>query len=98
MLNFVTKMVPDGIEKFEIRIGIHTGPIIAGIVGIKKFQYDVWGNTVNVASLMESSSEPHKINISQATYGYVKDEVTCIDRGEIIAKHNEKMKMYFVEV
>jgi class 3 adenylate cyclase len=98
MLNFVTKVVPEGIEKFEIRIGIHTGPIIAGIVGIKKFQYDVWGNTVNIASLMESSSDPHKINISQATYNYVKDEFNCIARGEIIAKHGEKMNMYFVEV
>ena len=98
MLNFVTKVVPDGIEKFEIRLGIHTGPIIAGIVGIKKFQYDVWGNTVNIASLMESSSEPHKINISQATYEYVKDEFNCTHRGQIEVKHGKKMDMYFVEV
>lgn len=82
---------------FEIRIGIHTGPVVAGIVGVKKFQYDIWGDTVNTASRMESSGEPGKINVSETTYQLVKDEFNCKFRGEIEAKGKGKVKMYFVE-
>ena len=59
---------------FEARIGIHVGPIIAGVVGLKKFAYDIWGDTVNVASRMESSGEPGKVNISEDTYNLVKED------------------------
>lgn len=82
---------------FEVRIGINTGPIVAGVVGITKFQYDIWGNTVNVASRMESASMPGKINISEHTYQLVKDNFECTYRGEIEVKHAGTMKMYFVE-
>lgn len=82
---------------FEIRIGVHTGPLVAGIVGIKKFQYDIWGDTVNTASRMESSGEPGEINISEATYELVKDQFNCIYRGEVVAKNKGLMKMYFVK-
>ena len=82
---------------FELRIGIHTGPVVAGVVGIKKFQYDIWGDTVNLAARMEQSGIPGKINISQHTYDVVKEQFTCIYRGKIDAKNKGEMDMYFVE-
>lgn len=82
---------------FEIRIGIHSGEVVAGIVGAKKFAYDVWGDTVNMAARMESSGETGKVNISESTYALVSDYFTCTSRGEIDAKGKGKVQMYFVE-
>ena len=82
---------------FDIRIGLHTGPVIAGIVGIKKFAYDIWGNTVNIASRMESASEPGKINVSGETYELIKDHFICEYRGKVMAKNKGDIDMYFVE-
>ena len=86
-----------GKKTFEIRIGINSGSVVAGIVGVKKFAYDIWGDTVNTAARMEQNSEPGKINISETTYALVKDKFACEYRGEIDAKNKGKLKMYFVE-
>ncbi len=82
---------------FEIRIGIHSGPVVAGIVGVKKFAYDIWGDTVNTAARMEQHSEPGAVNISQATYELVKEDYRCNYRGQIAAKNKGEVAMYFVE-
>lgn len=92
----VKKDPPEGIMAFEIRIGINTGPVVAGVVGTKKFAYDIWGDTVNVASRMESMSEPGKINVSQNTFEYIKNRYACEERGEVFVKNKGNMKMYFV--
>ncbi|MGB5463928.1 MAG: adenylate/guanylate cyclase domain-containing protein, partial [Aureibaculum sp.] len=92
-----TKKNEKATEKFfDIRIGINTGPVVSGVVGSTKFAYDIWGDTVNVASRMESMSELGKINISESTYNLVKDDFECEYRGEIKAKNRGKLKMYFV--
>ena len=70
--NRKTEMDIAGKPAFEMRVGIHTGPVVAGIVGVKKFQYDIWGDTVNTASRIESNGEAGKVNISQATYELLK--------------------------
>jgi len=87
----------EGKEPFEIRIGVHTGPVVAGIVGDKKFAYDIWGDAVNIASRMESSGEAGKINISGSTYTIIKDSFNCTYRGKIKAKNKGEVDMYFVE-
>jgi len=81
---------------FDIRIGINTGPVVAGVVGSKKFAYDIWGDTVNVASRLESSSEPGMINISESTYREVQNHFNFEYRGEIKVKNHGKLKMYFL--
>lgn len=87
---------PVGIQPLEVRIGINTGRTVAGIVGTKKFQYDIWGSTVNIASRMESSCEIGKINISDNTYQLIRDDIACNYRGEIEVKNGLKLKMYYV--
>ena len=100
ILDFVNKTKehpPEGIYPFEIRIGLNTGPVVAGVVGTKKFQYDIWGSTVNIAARMESNSVEGKINISENTYQILKDKYNFNYRGIINVKNSQKLKMYFLE-
>ncbi len=98
----ITTFMEDRLSKmgtertFAVRIGIHSGSVVAGIVGVKKFAYDIWGDTVNTAARMEQNSEAGKINISQTTYELVKDKFDCEYRGEVDAKGKGMMKMYYV--
>jgi adenylate cyclase len=96
MTNHNKNRIAKGELPFEIRIGINTGPVVAGIVGVKKFAYDIWGDTVNLASRMESSGEAGKVNISGSTYELVKDKFTCTHRGKIQTKNKGEVDMYFV--
>ncbi|MCR9290090.1 MAG: hypothetical protein NXI23_22180 [Bacteroidetes bacterium] len=97
LLNWKLEKAANREPYFEARLGIHTGPIVAGVVGSKKFAYDIWGDTVNVASRMESSGETGKVNISESTYQLVKDQFDCEYRGKVPAKNVGEIDMYFVE-
>ncbi|MEM6379137.1 MAG: adenylate/guanylate cyclase domain-containing protein [Bacteroidota bacterium] len=81
----------------QARIGLHTGEVTAGVVGSKKFAYDIWGDTVNIASRMESKGEPGRVNISGETYGRINYRFNCTARGKIQAKNKGFIDMYFVE-
>jgi class 3 adenylate cyclase len=89
--------VETGLEPWELRIGINVGPVVAGVVGSKKYAYDIWGNAVNIASRMESSGSPGKVNISAAVYERIKDFYHCAYRGKIFAKNIGEIDMYFVD-
>lgn len=86
-----------GLPDWQLRIGIHTGPLVAGMVGKKKLAYDIWGDSVNVASRMESAGEPGLINISSSTYERVKEYFECTPRGSISIKNHQNVDMYFLD-
>ena len=101
MIDFMGKRKIEKLAKnepfFELRIGINTGPVVAGVVGKKKFAYDIWGDAVNLASRLESSGEVGRVNISGETYKHLKDKYFFTHRGKINAKHKGEVDMYFVD-
>lgn len=86
-----------GLPEWHLRCGIHTGRLIAGVIGTKKFAYDIWGDAVNTASRMESSGEAGRVNISGETYSCIKEWFDCTHRGKIYAKNKGEIDMYFVD-
>jgi len=96
MVADIHKFSLDGKTNCDVRIGIHSGPVIAGVIGTKKFSYDVWGDAVNTASRMESFSEPGKIQISEKFYEYIKNDYECEYRGETEIKSKGVMSLYFL--
>lgn len=89
--------VLEGKMPFEMRVGINTGAVVSGVVGLTKFQFDIWGEAVNIAARMEQHGEPGKVNISKTTYELVKNKFSFYSRGKIKAKNMEQIEMYFVE-
>ena len=81
----------------DLRVGIHSGPLVAGIIGKKKFVYDLWGDTVNIASRMESHGVPGQIQVSEATYQYLKDEFKFIKRDPMQIKGKGEMQTYLLD-
>jgi len=91
------KRMAEGMPLWELRVGIHIGPVVAGVVGRKKYAYDIWGSTVNIASRMESNGAPGRVNISAGVYELVKEVYNCSHRGKISAKNVGEIDMYFVD-
>ncbi|HZI02143.1 MAG TPA: adenylate/guanylate cyclase domain-containing protein, partial [Flavisolibacter sp.] len=91
------KREEEGKPVWDLRVGIHVGPVVAGVVGRRKYAYDIWGSTVNIASRMESNGAPGRVNISSATYELIKDRFVCTHRGKIHAKNVGEIDMYFVD-
>lgn len=96
MIEYIESRSERSQVKWRMRIGVHSGPVIGGVVGIKKYIYDVFGDTINTASRMESHSEPMKINVSVPTYHLVKDKFHFVKRGALQVKGKGSMWMHFV--
>jgi len=88
---------PEEFIDWQIRIGLHTGPVIAGVVGIHKFAFDIWGDSVNFSSRVESSGAPNRVNLSERTYARVKDFIRCTPRGRIKTKDGREVDMFFAD-
>jgi guanylate cyclase len=93
---YIGNLPPVGDRRLAFRFGINSGPVVAGVIGHKKFAYDVWGDTVNIASRMESQGMPGKIQITRATYELIKDEFVCELHGPLIIKGKGQMETWFL--
>jgi class 3 adenylate cyclase len=91
------RRIDKGLQPWEIRIGVHVGPVVAGVVGKKKYAYDIWGSAVNIASRMESNGTPGKVNVSSDTYELIRQRFDCSYRGKLTAKNLGDLDMYYVE-
>ncbi len=97
MLEFLETRNTQNKIQWSMRVGIHSGPIVAGVVGKRKFAYNLFGDTINTASRFETTSEPGRINISSSTHEEIKDSFSCEYRGKIQAKGKGELDMYFVK-
>lgn len=97
MIYVTEQLAASGPVNWKLRVGVHTGPVIAGVVGIHKFAFDIWGDSVNLSSRIESSGVPNQVNMSASTYARVKDFFTCEKRGRIKIKHGRELEMYLVQ-
>jgi len=97
MLDYVQERTAEDSGRLQFRIGINSGPAVAGVVGTTKFHYDIWGDTVNVASRMESQGEPGMVQVTRATYELIKDEFVCVPRGTLDVKGRGVMETWFLE-
>ena len=97
MMAYMRRLEEEGIKPWDIKIGIHTGSVIAGVVGRKKLSYDIWGDTVNTANHIEWAGEAGKINISKTTYEFVKDFFDCSYMGKAQVKYKGELEIYFVD-
>ncbi|MCC6462308.1 MAG: adenylate/guanylate cyclase domain-containing protein [Saprospiraceae bacterium] len=98
MANYNAERRAQGLVEFPMRAGIHSGPVVAGVVGTRKFTYDIWGDTVNTAARMESADAAGQVNISESTFALLDGAYRCTPRGSIDVKHKAPMQMYFVEM
>jgi class 3 adenylate cyclase len=97
MINWLEERNKQSAFKWRLRVGLHTGPVVAGVVGTKRYAFDIWGDTVNIASRMESSGEIGRVNISAYTYDLIREIYDCEYRGKVFAKGKGEMDMYFVK-
>lgn len=97
MIEFMNQRNQSAAFKWEVRIGIHSGPIISGVVGRRKYAFDIWGDTVNIASRMESSGMVGRVNVSAYTFDLIQNDYRCTYRGKISAKGKGDIDMYFVD-
>ena len=97
MLDYVQERTAKDSGRLQFRIGINSGPAVAGVVGTTKFHYDIWGDTVNVASRMESQGKPGMVQITRATYELIKDEFVCVPRGTLDVKGRGEMETWFLK-
>ena len=96
MLDYLEQRNRTSAFKWSLRVGIHSWPVVTGVVGKRKYAFDVWGDTVNIASRMESAGEPGRVNVSAYTYDLIRAEFECEYRGKVDAKGKGQIDMYFV--